>query len=73
MDYVVPFSWHKLTIFKEPPYQEQLHLKSVDDMILGFNVLERADGPEILLLTTGMVLAALPNINNIAKMKDDVQ
>ncbi|KIJ44042.1 hypothetical protein M422DRAFT_30592 [Sphaerobolus stellatus SS14] len=56
----------------EPPYQEQLHLKDPDDMVLAFGVIERVDGPEVLLLTTGMVLAAHPNIDNIRKMKDDV-
>ena len=42
-------------------------------MILAFGVLERPGGPEVLLLTTGMVLVAQPNLGNIRQMKDDVQ
>ncbi|KAF8580879.1 hypothetical protein K439DRAFT_263579 [Ramaria rubella] len=56
----------------EPPYQEQLHLKNINDLVLGSNVLEQADGREVLLLTTGMILVARPNVSNIVKMKDDV-
>jgi len=58
---------------KEVPYQEQLHLKNVDDMLLGFCVLEQADGRDMLLLTTEMVLAARLNINNIVKIRENVQ
>lgn len=69
-----PESSRSHAVFLEvPPYQEQLHLKSVDDMILGFNIIEHADGKEVLLLTSGMVLAAQPDFDNITKMKDDVQ
>ncbi|KAF8522246.1 Non-repetitive/WGA-negative nucleoporin C-terminal-domain-containing protein [Hysterangium stoloniferum] len=56
----------------EPPYQEQLHLKNADDMIFGFNVVNGIDGRDVLLLTTGMVLAARPHVGNIFQMKDDV-
>jgi nuclear pore complex protein Nup133 len=58
---------------KELPYQEQLHLKNVDDMLLGFCVLGQADGQDVLLLTTGMILAARLDTSNIVKIKDDVQ
>jgi nuclear pore complex protein Nup133 len=62
-----------LCFAEEPPYQEQLHLKNADDMLLGFCVLEQADGRDMLLLTTGMVLAARPNLSNIIEIKNDVQ
>ena len=55
------------------PYQEQLHLKNVNDLLLGFCVLEQGDSHDILLLTTEMILAARLNISNIVKIRDDVQ
>lgn len=61
------------TVLKDLPYQEQLHLKTVDDMLLGFCVLEQPDGQDVLLLTTGMILAARLNRQSILAIKDDVQ
>lgn len=42
-------------------------------MLLGSCVLGQADSRDVLLLTTGMVLAARPNISEIIEIKNDVQ
>ncbi|GJJ12103.1 hypothetical protein Clacol_006344 [Clathrus columnatus] len=56
----------------EPPYQEQIYLKKIEDVILGFGVLQQGDYHDVLILTKSMVLVARPNPFNIAKMRDDV-